>query len=337
VPYRDYYVEYPPGALPMFIAPALGDDGSYAQRFKFLALALGVVLVALVIAALAAAGVARTQQFAAAVLLGVAPAALGPVFFVNYDVWPALLTAGALAAVASGFGVVGCGLIACGVAAKIYPIAILPLALLHVRAAGRGAVAFGAVLAAIVLPFAILAPGAIANDVLNAARRPLQIESLGASMLLAAHQIGLYEPSLNNDYNSQNLSGALAGGVATGSAFIVLTALAVIVVIFARRPASAQTFFLAAAAAVAAVVAFGKILSPQFLIWLVPVVALSTSLTAYLLLLAALGLTQLWFPSRYGELTAFGDIAWVVLARNLVLVALFAVLLTRLVRGSAFR
>jgi hypothetical protein len=87
------------------------------------------------------------------------------------------------------------------------------------------------------------------------------------------------------------------------------------------------------AAALVAFVALGKVLSPQFLIWLVPAVPLVAGLRglrAATLLVGALVLTQLWFPSRYWdlarELDAFPSL--LVLARDVVLVALLVVLLT---------
>ena len=58
------------------------------------------------------------------------------------------------------------------------------------------------------------------------------------------------------------------------------------------------------AAAVVAFVALGKVLSPQFLIWLaplVPLVAGRRGLRASVLLVVALVLTQLWFPSATGS------------------------------------
>ena len=83
---------------------------------------------------------------------------------------------------------------------------------------------------------------------------------------------------------------------------------------------------------VCAFVAFGKVLSPQFLIWLIPLVPLvrgRRGLAASALLAAALLLTQLWFPFRYWDLVLhFGTLeSWLVLLRDLVLVSLFAVLL----------
>ena len=88
---------------------------------------------------------------------------------------------------------------------------------------------------------------------------------------------------------------------------------------------------LAAAAAVCAFVALGKVLSPQFLIWLVPLVPLvrgRRGVTASTLLGAALVLTQLWFPFRYWELAREFDplASFLVLARDLVLLALLALL-----------
>ena len=78
-------------------------------------------------------------------------------------------------------------------------------------------------------------------------------------------------------------------------------------------------------------VAFGKVLSPQFLIWLVPFVPLvrgRRGVSASALLLAALGLTQTWFPGSYWTLALdhSSPYSWFLRARDLVLVAL-AVLL----------
>jgi hypothetical protein len=91
-----------------------------------------------------------------------------------------------------------------------------------------------------------------------------------------------------------------------------------------------------AAAVLTTFVALGKVLSPQFLIWLVPVVVLARRWSANAMLAAALVLTQLWFPFRYWDLVRDLDlrVAWLVLARDLVLVALL-VTLVRAVREPA--
>jgi hypothetical protein len=73
------------------------------------------------------------------------------------------------------------------------------------------------------------------------------------------------------------------------------------------------------------------VLSPQFLIWLIPLVPLvrgRRGLAASGVLLVALVLTQLWFPYRYWRLALQQDAisSWLVLARDLVLVLLVVVL-----------
>jgi uncharacterized membrane protein (DUF2068 family) len=87
----------------------------------------------------------------------------------------------------------------------------------------------------------------------------------------------------------------------------------------------------ASAASLAVFVALGKVLSPQFLIWLAPVVPLvrgRRGLWASGLLAAALILTQVWFPFRYWDLATHFDTttSWLVLARDVALVALAVVL-----------
>src|SRR5262245_4079355 len=70
-------------------------------------------------------------------------------------------------------------------------------------------------------------------------------------------------------------------------------------------------------------------ISPQYLIWLVPLVALvrgRRGLAAAGLLAAACLMTLWWTPTRYGDYKNEFAWAWLVLGRDLVLIALFAVL-----------
>src|SRR4029450_758529 len=94
------------------------------------------------------------------------------------------------------------------------------------------------------------------------------------------------------------------------------------------RP-GAERLLTASAAAVAAFITFGKVLSPQFLIWLIPLVPLvagTAGIAACWLFAAALVTTQLWFPHRYWDVVDLHSAGWLVLVRDLLLVALVAVL-----------
>jgi hypothetical protein len=97
---------------------------------------------------------------------------------------------------------------------------------------------------------------------------------------------------------------------------------------FARGEATPERLAHYAAASLVAFVALGKVLSPQFLAWLIPVVPLARRMWATFLLTLALVLTQLWFPYRYWDLAREFDplASWLVLARDLALVALLVVL-----------
>ena len=102
--------------------------------------------------------------------------------------------------------------------------------------------------------------------------RPLQLEALGAAVLLAAHRLFDTGLVVESSHGSQNVAGA--GAVAAVQTALEIAALLLVWVWFARGPAEQGRLVRACAAAVCAFVALGKVLSPQFLIWLVPFVAL---------------------------------------------------------------
>jgi L-cystine uptake protein TcyP (sodium:dicarboxylate symporter family) len=137
---------------------------------------------------------------------------------------------------------------------------------------------------------------------------------------------------MSSGHGSQNLAGTAANVLAVLETILQGAAVVTTWILFARGPATRERLLQASAAALVAFVALGKVLSPQFLIWLIPVVPLvrgRRGLAASALLAAALVLTQLWFPYRYWELALhFGALeSWLVLARDLALVALLVVLL----------
>jgi Glycosyltransferase family 87 len=312
VPYRDFRPEYPPLALPVFWLPsAVGGD--YRTVFEWVMLACGAAMVAFV----GLAGGRGPRLFFAAVF----PLLLGSVVLTRYDLWPAALTAAALAGFLGGRGQLGAGALGLAVAAKLYPLVLAPVLLRR----KVEVVILGAVAAAFFLPFV---GAGLADALERQLSRPLQIESLAAAALVVfqnTSDLDLVE--MVGSHGSQNIGG-VAGDVAGW--LTSLAAAAVLVwlwVRFRRGPHDRERVVRYAAASLVAFVALGKVLSPQFLIWLVPVVALVRG-RAWLLLAAALVLTQLWFPYRYWDYAREFDegVAWIVLARDLVLVALLVTL-----------
>ena len=349
VPYRDFRFEYPPGALPMIVLPSLnsdkGDLDGYERTFGALMWLCGAAALAFLVVALNALRAGPERVLAAVGFAAVSPLLVGSLLLTRFDLWPAALTVGALAALVAGrerLGFAGLGL---AVATKVYPGVIVPLAAAYVwRRHGRreallGLGIFAAVVVAVFVPFLAIAPGGVVDSVRGQLSRPLQIESLGAAVLLAAHQFGLGVTE-ETSHGSQNLAGPAADTLATVLSVAQALVLLGIWVWFARGPADRERLVRAAAAAVCAFIAFGKVLSPQYLVWLVPLVPLvrgRRGVAASGVLAAALLLTQGWFPYRYWELAREFQAGptWFLVARDLVLVARVAVLLWPVTRERA--
>ena len=128
VPYRDFAVEYPPAALPVFRLPVEGGD--YGATFEGLMAAAGVGVVLLV--------AALTSAWWAPLFVAVSPLLLGSVVLSRFDLWPAFLTVAALAVFLSGRVRLGLGTLGLATAAKVYPALLAPLLVAHVwRTRGR--------------------------------------------------------------------------------------------------------------------------------------------------------------------------------------------------------
>ena len=113
-----------------------------------------------------------------------------------------------------------------------------------------------------------------------------------------------------------------------------VAALVVIWVLFARSHRDARAVSAASAASVLAFVAFGRVLSPQYVIWLVPALAVVARRWSLVLLGLAVGLTQVWSQGRYHDVTAGRPIVWAVLARDLVLVGLYVLAVATVARRA---
>jgi len=343
VPYEDFSVEYPPAALPAFVMPSLvvsadGSEAAYDRVFGFLMAICGAAAIALVAVTLVRDRAGPERLWAATGFIALAPLALGSVVLTRFDLWPAALVAAALAALVSGRDRLALGALGLGIAAKVYPLVLLPIFVAWTwkrrgrREALLALVAAAAVVAVCVLPFLALSPHGVWESSLRQTTRPLQIETLGGGMLLAIHHVFGLHLGVVTSHGSQNLSGGAADALAVVQSVVEVAVLLAIWRWFARGPADAGRLFRASAAAVCTFVVFGKVLSPQFLIWLVPLVVLvrgRRGLVAASLLAVCCVLTQLWFPYRYWRLVLHFDTvaSWLVLFRDLGLVALLCLLL----------
>jgi hypothetical protein len=321
VPYRDLRLEYPPGALAAIVPPAIGEptEHTYAVRFEFAMLALFAVVILLL---------ARRPR--AALVVALAPLLLGPLVLKRFDVLPALLTLVALQLTVRGrytWAGVALGL---GTAVKLYPVLLLPLVAIAAgrRAGARAVGAFAVACAAVVLPFFVISPHGVIESVRDQVSRHLQIETPLASLALLAHSFGIVKVGVVSEAHTYGLGGSSGALLAVLTTVAFLASLVLVWLNAPRLVRSHEGLVLAWAATLCAAVVLGRVLSPQYLIWVLPIVPL-VSFRATLWLVAALILTNLWYPVRYLDVVLHmdrGDIVLLVV-RNTFLTVLLATLL----------
>jgi hypothetical protein len=339
VPYRDFGFEYPPGALPAIVLPALVTGTVHAYRIAFVAeLALvGVVAVLLLDAVLRRLELPRRERILSLAVVALAPLLLGGVILTRFDLVPAALVLAALALAVTGRRRAAALVVGVGAAVKLYPALLLPpLAIDAWRRGGRRelAIVLGLAVAPVALAyiaFFALAPDGVLDSLGRQIGRPLQIESVGAGLLLALHQAFGMGLGWTSGSGSQNLTGTGAGVLAALQGVVQVVAVVLVWVAYARGPSTAERLVRYGAASVVAFVALSKVLSPQFLVWLVllvPLVGGPRRRTALALTAVACALTAVWFPARYWDLVRDFDplVSWLVLLRGLVLLGLLAAL-----------
>jgi uncharacterized membrane protein len=338
-PYRDFSVEYPPGFLPIALAPALlfDDLDAYALAFSVLMGAMLTGALWLAVRAAAEVGIPSERVVGLAI---VSVVALGVISVRRYDavvslavmamVWGSIARRPVIAGIALGLGV----------ATKGIPLLLAPFVVFPFIADRRWrdiawlACSATCVVALAVVPF--FGP-ALFESVRYHGARPLQVESTWGALLLVAGPI--VDARTVQTFGSLNVVSDLDGPLRVIASVLPVIAWLALVVHAARTKAdAAQTIRLVAVALVAYMV-LGKVLSPQYITWLVPIGVVAT-LTAgraeRRLFITALALTQLIYPFLY-----VAPLVWegspifgiVVLARNAVLAA-WAV---RLIRNHRVR
>ena len=343
LPYQDAFFEYPPLAAPAIAVPGLIGTGAEEFRLAFAGwtLLLGVAMALLCGGLAARSGGERRRALLAAALT---PLVCGALVRTHFDLAPVALTLAALALLCASRPRVGFALLGAAVMTKGFALVIVPVALAwHVgRGMRREAWQGAAVCAAVIVALAGLSAAASPQGALDAVRyhleRPVQIESAPAMVLFALDGAGLGEASATTSHRSDGLTHE-AGWAVGGAALALMLGALALATLAARRSPEPRTLVLASLAAVTAFAALGKVLSPQFLIWVLPLGALAFAWRMHALaaavLVAAL-LTQLEFPAHYRDVVAREPLALLlVAARDLTLLAVLAMALGRLqLRGQ---
>jgi uncharacterized membrane protein len=267
VPYLDHHVEYPViiGAVMQGAAWVVRSvTNPYARGLHFFDVTVAVLALFLVAGVLATAYCAGPRHRWTALLVAFSPALILSAF-INWDLIAMGLMMMALAAWAARRPVLAGVLLGLAVATKFYPVVVLwPLFLLCLRAGRMRAFWVTASSAAVAwlvvnLPVAIIAPRGWETFYVFSSERGAD---WGCIYFYFQHMhwpgIGTYSvPALN---------------LMSGGAFAVAcAAIAVLALAAPRRPRLAQLIFLTTAAFLLT----NKVWSPQYVVWLVPLVVLA--------------------------------------------------------------
>ncbi|MEU8560907.1 glycosyltransferase family 87 protein [Streptomyces cyaneofuscatus] len=333
-PLDDVTWQYPPGAALTILSPALLPFWEYASAFY----ALVLLCDALVFGLLLYAGQRPGMRAAGAWVWVVGVPLLGPTVYARYDL---MVTAVAVAALLAGVRhprVLGV-LAAFGALLKVWPA----LVLIGVRRGRPTRAAWSAAAltaAGLGVGFALWMPGAYAFLAFQR-DRGLEIESLGALYFHLARHTG-WEGRVELHYGSMEFLGPHVGLVSTLVLVLAVVALGWLLVWRLRaRTFAAHTPAQAAFTAVLLFTTTSRVISPQYVVWLVGLAAVCLAfrnggmVRPAVLVLVAAGVTVLEFPVYFAEVVASD--AWgvaLLFVRNGLLVAASLIAARRLWRET---
>nr|WP_245979420.1 glycosyltransferase 87 family protein [Streptomyces diacarni] len=333
-PSQDVTWQYPPAAALVILSPGLlAGLLDYASAFFVLACAADAAVLALLLYAVrrrnprdARADAARPRHRAGVWAWVAGVPLLGPTAYARYDLMVTALAVAALLAATRHPRM--CGMLAgLGAMVKVWPILLL---LGTRRGRTTRTVWLTALATAVVLAagFAATMPGSL--DFLAGQRgRGTEVESVGSLALHAARYFFDWDGRVLLRYGSMEFVGS-GVRLVTDAAMVVTGACFGWLLLWRLRARTwaPDTPAQASLAAVLVFVVTSRVLSPQYLIWLVGLAAVCLTLRTgrqalpAWLVLAATGLTQLEFPVWFTDVvTGEGPGLLVLAVRNALLVA----------------
>ncbi|MGI8633263.1 MAG: glycosyltransferase 87 family protein [Solirubrobacterales bacterium] len=332
-PYGDVGFEYPPLALPILLGPEAATNSTadaYREVFGGVMVGFDLLIVGLLVAAFWRR---PARMLGALVIFSAGLFLLKALPLSRFDLVPAALTLAAALARERGRSAAWGALLGLGGAVKAYPLVLAPLFAAGEQRPLRA-------LAGLVAPMALAAGLVVGigdeagSAVLYHTDRALQIETLASSALIGAQAFGadLEVVFTSGSFNIAG-DGAELARVAT-SLLTGLGYLAVVTMVWRRRVPPVE----AATAAIAVFVVLGPVLSPQFLLWMLPLSAAAFGVSpANLLLVLATWTTRLLIDHGYAVQVDLGTAFVVPLAGRNLLLAAYLVLVVAGLRRHGLR
>lgn len=333
-PADDTLWQYPPGAGAVLMSPGLLPGLTYFQAFVTLTLATD----ALVTAVLARAGTRPGRSLLGAALWTAGLPLLLHIPLARYDVQVTSLAVVSLLTLSRSPRACG-ALASLGALVKVWPVLVL-LGLARGRTTRSAWTWAGATGAVVLGVFAVLFEHPLAF-LRQQGGRGVQIESLGGTALSVARHAG-WPGRARYQYGAIELVGPYVSAVAT--ACLVLTAASFTLLLLWRVRARRWTEATPFDAALCAVLLFtvtSRVISPQYMIWLVGLAAVcltsrhTVQRPSAVLVLAATAVSAMAYPALYREVVGC---TWtgcaLMLTRNGLLATAAVLSLTRLWRST---
>ena len=239
------------------------------------------------------------------------PLVCGAMLRTHFDLAPIGLTLLALLLVVAGRRRAGLAVLGLAVMTKGFPLVAAPvvLAWLAARHGRREAIQDGlvmvAVIAAIGLGSLLVSSTGTVDAFTYQVDRPVQIESTPAAFLYGLDGLGLGEAVRLGSHRADNIVHPADDAVAAALVAVLLAVIVLLSFQAGARPDDPRAVVLASLGAIAAFACFGRVLSPQYLVWTVPLGALALAWRLDTLALAVAGatvLTLVEFPGLYENL-----------------------------------
>jgi uncharacterized membrane protein len=345
LPYRDFILEYPPFALFFFILPRLftSNLGIYTVAFQmevFLFDLLGLYMIYRI------AQYQGKSPWKMLTVYTVAILAIGPFIAETYDIFPAIIVLLALYYFWMGKHKTSWGILAVGALTKIYPVTLAPIFLFYYvrnhqyKRIWSGILVFAASSLAIIIPFLAISPSSLLSLINYHVQRGLQLETVYSSFLLIVGKFSSTSPQVAYGAGSWNVTGPLADSLAVISTFVMAFLLLMSYWFIYSRIKTGKSQLIEMSTCfllvIAVVLITSKVLSPQHLIWLFPLLPLLSGRQRYAIwaVFVVIGaLTYYIFPLHFTELVNLNSaLVAVLLIRDI-----FLVILTVLVGISLYR
>jgi uncharacterized membrane protein len=283
LPYRDFSFEYPPLSALFFLLPRLftSDYRIYSLLYHgevLIFILIGVWLIFNIACRLGKSPWKLLSVYTLAVLF------IGPIIGEQFDIFPVIFTLLALYFFWTGKTKKSWIFLALGTMVKLYPAAIAPVFIFcylrnrQYNQIWQGVVSFGITCLVITSPFIFTSPYSLTNLVNYHAARGLQLESLYSAILLFMSKLGLTSVTLNFSSGSVNVENPAALFLARFSTYLLIAVMIIVYwfVYSQIKPGKSQFSRLGAYSLliILTLIVFSKILSPQYIIWLLPVLPL---------------------------------------------------------------